>query len=309
MLDLYPSLLSEGRGQAKGFGEEDSPMRKRFIGLFVAAALTAVFTLASPAAGQSRPVAAGRENLPRTPDGQPDIHGVWQSVPIGSGAMRRRPERFSLEDIGLQGTSGTVRRGISRVVDPPDGNIPYQPWAAERQKKIFANHWDPQPEDLDPQARCFLQGVPRVMYSSDLQILQPSGHVVFLAGFSHSYRVVPLDGRPHLPESIKLFMGDSRGRWEGNTLVIDVTNNNDKTWFDVIGSFHSDALHVVERLTVVDARTINYEATIEDPKVYTRPWKLALVLARIHENLELWEEACHEGERDVKHILRGNDQR
>ncbi len=121
------------------------------------------------------------------------------------------------------------------------------------------------------------------MYSSDLQILQPPGHVVFLAGFNHSYRVVPLDGRPHLPENVKLFMGDSRGRWEGNTLIVDVTNNNDKTWLDVIGSFHSDALHVVERFTVVDARTINYEATIEDPKVYTRPWKLALVLERIHE--------------------------
>jgi hypothetical protein len=116
---------------------------------------------------------------------------------------------------------------------------------------------------------------------------------------------VPLDGRPHLPENIKLFMGDSRGRWEGNTLVVDVTNNNDKTWLDVIGSFHSDALHLVERFTVVDVKTINYEATIEDPKVYTRPWKLALVLERTNqEGFELWEEACHEGERDVPHILR-----
>jgi len=223
--------------------------------------------------------------------------------------MRRRPERFSLEDIGLKGTNGTVRRGLSRIVDPTDGNIPYQPWAADQQRKIFANHWNPKPEDLDPQSRCFPQGVPRAMYSSDLQILQPPGFVVFLVGFSHSYRVVPLDGRPHLPEDIKLFMGDSRGRWEGNTLVVDVTNNNDKTWLDVIGSFHSDALHVVERFTVVDARTINYEATIEDPKVYTRPWKLALVLERMNEQgFELFEEACHEGERDVPHILRSADQ-
>jgi hypothetical protein len=274
----------------------------------MAAALTGVFAPVTPAAGQSQLPAVRRDALPRTADGHPDIHGVWQSVPIGSGTMRRRPERFSLEDIGLQGTSGTVKRGISRIVDPADGNIPYQPWAAERQKKILANHWNPKPEDLDPQSRCFLQGVPRVMYSSDLQILQTAGHVVFLAGFSHSYRVVPLDGRPHLPENVKLFMGDSRGRWEGNTLIIDVTNNNDKTWLDVIGSFHSDALHVVERFTVVGATTINYEATIEDPKVYTRPWKLALTLERIHENLELWEEACHEGERDVPHILRRADQ-
>jgi len=283
-------------------------MTTQFIGLLVAAVLTGVFPLATPAAGQTQPPAVRRDALPRTADGHPDIHGVWLSVPIGSGTMRRRPERFSLEDIGLQGTSGTVRRGISRVVDPADGNIPYQPWAAERQKKIFANHWNPKPEDLDPQSRCFLQGVPRVMYSSDLQILQPPGHVVFFAAFNHSYRVVPLDGRPHLPENVKLFMGDSRGRWEGDTLIVDVTNNNDKTWLDVIGSFHSDALHVVERFTVIDAKTINYEATIEDPKVYTRPWKLALTLERIHENFELWEEACHEGERDVPHILRRADQ-
>jgi hypothetical protein len=285
-------------------------MIKRLTGsIIVAAALVGVLPLVTPASGQSPTAPPRRDALPRTPDGQPDIHGVWQAVPIGSGAMRRRPERFSLEDIGLQGTNGSVRRGLSRVVDPPDGNIPYQPWAAEQQKKIFANHWNPKPEDLDPQSRCFLQGVPRVMYSSDLQILQPPGHVVFFAGFSHSYRVVPLDGRPHLPETIKLFMGDSRGRWEGSTLVVDVTNNNDKTWLDVIGSFHSDALHVVERFTVVDAKTINYEATIEDPKVYTRPWKLALVLERMNEQgFELIEEACHEGERDVPHILRSADQ-
>ena len=91
-------------------------------------------------------------------------------------------------------------------------------------------------------------------------------------------------------------------------MIVDVTNNNDKTWLDVIGSFHSDTLHVVERYTVIDAKTINYAATIEDPKVYTRPWKLALTLERIHEDFELWEEGCHEGERDVPHILRSADQ-
>src|SRR5262245_36629032 len=100
----------------------------------VAAVLWCVFTLASPAVGQSQAPAARRDALPRTADGHPDIHGVWLSVPIGSGTLRRRPERFSLEDIGLQGTSGSVRRGISRIVEPADGNIPYQPWAAERQK-------------------------------------------------------------------------------------------------------------------------------------------------------------------------------
>jgi hypothetical protein len=100
-------------------------------------------------------------------------------------------------------------------------------------------------------------------------------------------------------------MGDSRGRWEGNTLVVDTTNQNDQTWFDIVGSFHSDALHVVERFTRVSADTIDYEATLEDPKVYTRPWKMALRLERMKEYGELWEEACYEGnERSLDGMLR-----
>ena len=286
-------------------------MTARFAGSMILAAFLGVSPLATTSAsGQSPPAAARHDTLPRTPEGQPDIHGTWQSVPVGSGTLRRRPERFSLEDIGLQGKGGTVRRGSSRIVEPTDGKIPYQPWAVEKQREIFASHGSPKAEQLDPQVRCFLQGVPRATYYGEFQILQPPGHVVFLIGFSHSYRVIPLDGRPHLRDNIKLFMGDSRGRWEGNTLVVDVTNHNDRTWLDGIGSFHSDALHVVERFTVVDGATIDYEATIEDTKVYTRPWKLALRLERIHEkDYELWEEACYEGERDVPHILGGSQTR
>ena len=112
----------------------------------------------------------------------------------------------------------------------------------------------------------------------------------------HAYRVIPLDGRSHASGEIKLWMGDSRGHWEGNTLVIDVTNHNERPWLDWAGNFHSDALHVVERWTLVSPDKISYEATIEDRKVYSRPWKIALTYARnTQEGYEQMEDACYEG--------------
>ena len=121
--------------------------------------------------------------------------------------------------------------------------------------------------------------------------------------FVHAFRIIPLDGRPHVGENIQLWQGDSRGHWEGNTLVVDVTNSNGK-WLDVSGDFHSDALHVVERWTFVDADTLNVEVTMEDPKVYTTPWKMAFTFTRKKEkDYEVIEYACPEGERDVQHML------
>ena len=151
------------------------------------------------------------------------------------------------------------------IVDPKDGKIPYLPAAAQRKKDLVAHHmYD------DPEAHCFLSGIPRQVYAPfGFQILQPANYVLFLFENFHAYRVIPTDGRPHLPADIKQFEGDSRGRWEGDTLVVDVTNQNDKTWFDMAGNFHSDAVHVIERYTPVDANTIAYEATIEDPKTFS----------------------------------------
>jgi len=128
--------------------------------------------------------------------------------------------------------------------------------------------------------------------------------VVILYESNHSYRVIPLDGRPHPPAQVKLWMGDSRGRWEGNTLVVDVTNFNEETWIDSHGSFHSDALHVVERWTPAGPDRIDYSVTLEDPKVFTRPWKMAFAVNRNREkNYEIWEDSRHEGEQDVEGIL------
>ena len=133
------------------------------------------------------------------------------------------------------------------------------------------------------------------------QIIQSPGYVVHLLEDSHAYRIIPTAAGPHAASAVTLWQGDSRGRWEGNTLVVDVTNSNGLTWFDNAGNFFSDAVHVVERFTLVDADTIHYEARIEDPKVYTRPWTMVSVFIRNKEpGFELLEQACHEGNRAVE---------
>ena len=128
------------------------------------------------------------------------------------------------------------------------------------------------------------------------QIVQTPGYVLVFGSFAHTYRVIPTDGRPHLPSDIHLFMGNSRGRWEGNTLVVDVTNLRDRTWFDHVGNFYSDMVHVVERWTMFDPDVNALRATIDDPSVYTRPWTMALGWRRNSEpGYEVWENACWEG--------------
>jgi hypothetical protein len=255
-------------------------------------AISSAGVLAGGQDGEARPAAArGSYTQPRTPDGQPDLQGFWIVTPGGT---------YSITDLELQSLYQNNRpnpalKGKSRIVDPPDGKIPYQPWAAEKAKLILDNHTDPTPQFLDPDARCFLQGVPRHLYNREVEIFQSPGHVTFFNMAHHTYRTIPLNGSAHIAEPVKLWMGDSRGRWEGNTLVVDVTNHNDQTWFDIVGDFHSDALHVAERFTRVSEDAIEYEAVITDAKVYTRPWKMALRFERMKEpNLEMWEEACYE---------------
>jgi hypothetical protein len=265
---------------------------KTFLPISLAAALSILLPLYLPAPGRAQRGDGKKQAkagpFTRLPDGKPNMQGFWQTTNFFTA--------FDLETHEKAEFGVPAGKGV--IVDPPDGKIPYQPWAMEKKKDLVEHHMFE-----DPQAHCYLSGVPRQMYTPfGFQILQPPGSVVLLYEAFHSYRIIPLDARPHIPNAIRLFEGDSRGHWEGDTLVVDVTNQNDATWFDMTGNFHSDALHVVERYTPVDANTVNYEATLEDPKVFTRPFKIAFALGRNTEpDYQQMEYACVEGEKDLQH--------
>ena len=287
-------------------------MSNRLVG--VAVALAAVFAVLLPmqglTAGQASVATTPAYTPPRTPDGQPLMQGIWQPVPGGS---------YSINDTRLGALGGGVltpqlaelirtEKPISRVLDPPDGTIPYQPWAAA-QFKIFDDvRGDPPPKLLDPVGRCVVQGVPRHAYQGEFEVFQPPGYVVFLISKVHQYRIIPLDDRPFVGKDIPLYMGDGRGHWEGNSLVVNSRNFTNKTWFDIVGNFHTDAMTLVERFTLVDPDRIDYQVTITDPKAFTRPWTIGARLSHNKEKgYEIWEEACHEGERwSTKHLVPGS---
>jgi hypothetical protein len=253
----------------------------------IVALLTLVASMAVAASAQQATAA-----LPRTADGKPDFQGLWSAQSSPTQAIEEH------------GASYGSRPGKSVVVDPPDGRIPYQPAAlAERDRRRRPeNNYD------DPDTHCFPPGVPRQMYDMQLpiHILQPAGtpgYVVMLFEIAHTSRIVPTDGRPHARDGIRVWNGDSVGRWEGDTLVIDTVNNNGKNWLAQYGDFIGAGTHIVERLKMTDANTIDYRATIEDPALFTRPWTIAFALARSEEKgMEILEAACHEENLDLEHL-------
>jgi hypothetical protein len=232
-------------------------------------------------------------NPPRTPSGKPNMQGYWRSRLITA---------FSLE--GVSEDNPNTKLSVmpwevapTVIVDPPDGRIPYQPWAAAigRRGVNFEKY-------IDPRTACNTAGVPRLALQDPSQIVQPPNdtHLLWMHDDHRVYRVIAMDGRPHLAKDIKLWNGDSRGRWEGNTLVIDVANLNGFTWMDDSGNFYSDTAHLVERLSMINPDTMLYEVTVEDPTVFTRPWKIVWAQVRVTEkDFELFEESCWEGERDL----------
>jgi len=238
----------------------------------------------------------------RLPDGQPDVRGHWSAEVSGTySLLNRRKGGTRLQEQLLERAGKKVPTKPTRIVDPPDGQVPYQPWARAKQQEIQSNIDNPTAQrHIDPQARCLPNGPLRSPLWSNYEIMQSPGYLVFSYETTHMYRIVPLDGRPHPSQNVKLWMGDSRGRWEGNTLVVDVMNNNIKSRFSTEGDFASDKAHIIERYTFLDANTMEYRATIEDPTVYTRPWTVQARMIRIHTkepDYEVWEDACHEGEK------------
>lgn len=210
--------------------------------------------------------------LPRTLDGRPNLQGIWQ--------VRNRAS-YNLEDHYARHGMPAGRSVVK------GGTIPYQPWALAKRNENFLDR-----QAADPLSNCYMPGVPRIMYMDfPFHIFQTRDHVAITFEWSQVFRLIYTNGSRH-PDGIEFWMGDSRGRWEGDALIVDVTNHNDRTWFDMAGNFHSEALHVLERYTMVDADTIQYEATMEDPKVFTRPWTISMPFYRHKDMDRILEYQC-----------------
>ena len=282
---------------------------------------------------------------PRTLDGAPDLQGVWTNATItpferpaalGGQAFLTDEEAVEAEQqaalnnvdrppppgsVGSynrfwfdSGTEVVSTRQTSLVVDPPDGRVPLRPEAIARladDLRRNADSWI----YMSPWDRCITRGMPGGMfpagYNNAYRIVQVPGYVVILYEMINEVRVIPLDDGPHLPSNVRQWNGDSRGRWEGATLVVDTTNYNGKGWIATNGAAgrirgipQSEDLHVVERFTRVADDTIQWEATIEDPNVYTRPWTVAIPLTR-DPGYAIYEYACQEGNAAVANVLSG----
>jgi hypothetical protein len=253
--------------------------------------LTAAFaaTLAVQAVAQPPARQTGASGIPRMPDGKPNLNGLWQSMTTAY---------WDLEDHSAQpgpvlqlGAIGAIPAG-GGVVE--GGKIPYKPEALAKRKENFANRLK-----LDPEVKCYLPGVPRATYMPyPFQIVQSQNDVLIAYTYDSATRVVPT--AKHREAELDTWMGTSNGKWEGDTFVVDVTGFNGKAWLDRAGNFASDSLHVVERYSMLDANTLNYEATIEDPDVFTRPWKISFPLYRHREKgARLLELKCVEFVEDL----------
>lgn len=275
----------------------------------IVSVMAAWLVMPAPVSGQAPAATAGQTRVARTADGHPDFQGFWATDAYTADMETGLPDD---ETATIQGQALPDRaKAVSAVIDPPDGRIPYQPWAAARRVSIptfrrgETSRGRPSTvRDIRPRTFC-LHAPPRSMFS-DFQVVQTAGYVVLSWEFSHAYRLIPLSQGPRIAPGVKLAMGASRGRWEGNTLVVDTTNLNDWDWFDYTGTFHTDAMTLVERFTIVDANTLQYRATITDPNVFTRPWTFQLMFKRTHspgDGYELIEHACVEGERGVAALL------
>jgi hypothetical protein len=225
------------------------------------------------AGGQPPATSQAGTALGRTPGRTPDLSGIWQVMNTAD---------WDIQD-HVAGPGAPAGKGVV------EGNeIPYLPAAVQKKKENFEHR-----ATADPETRCYLPGVPRITYEPfPFQIVQTPKQITILYEYAHAVRNIFMD-TPHIRGGLDWWLGDSRGRWEGETLVVDVAFFNDQTWFDRAGNFHSDALHVVERYTPAGPDHLMYEALIEDPKVFTRPWKMSMLLYRHKEkDVQLLEYEC-----------------
>jgi hypothetical protein len=311
--------------------------RFRVPGRTLSSTITAaVLVLASVSVmGQAQNSADKGSASRRTAWGHPDLQGVWTSDSVMGVPFERAKTELTAQEKAFQAKKDDLEKQVdprgsnvvwnerplkqkiarppSLVVDPPDGRVPVTAEVhamandLEREAMRYGmgiSSW----EDLDLWDRCITKGVLTVMmplgYSNMYQIFQTPDYVAIYYEVIHDVRIIPLDGRPHADQRLRQWWGDSRGRWEGDTLVVDVTNQNGRAWLDQAGHFYTAAAHMVERMTLVDRDTIHYQITIDDPAAFTKPWTMAFPLRRNHTpGFALLEEACHEGERSTDRLL------
>jgi hypothetical protein len=260
-------------------------MKRKFVPFLSAVAIAAaVFLMPTPGHSQGKGKGKAPEQAkaasyvpPRAHDGKADLQGIWQVLSTGT-AANVEPHTPALG----------IAAGVGVIVDPADGKIPYKPEARAKQQANFKDR-----AKLDPMSKCYMPGVPRVMYIPfPLQILQTEHSVTILSEYMHTTRNIFLGGKQI--EDLEMWMGDSRGKWEGDTLVVNVRALNGETWFDQSGNHHSEQMKVTERFTRTGPDTLQYEATFDDPKTYTRPWTMRLLLYRHTEpNFRLLEYDCN----------------
>jgi hypothetical protein len=335
-------------------------MRHRFYASLALAVGIAVVTLSSstiagqtPSAGAK--AAATKYSPPRTPDGHPDLSGIWEN---NDATPLERPKELEgrkylteAEVAALKKRAGVLFNGetdaafgdsvflavlkdakdfkstdtqtgnynhfwivdrpfddnrTSRISDPEDGRIPALTPAGEKWRAAAAEyrkaHPADGPEDLPLSHQCITFGAPRIGagYNSYFQIVQTKDYVAIGQEMIHDVRMVPLDGRPHVDSSIRQWLGDSRGHWEGDSLVVDTTNFSPKSRFE---NLPAENLHTVERFTRIGPKTIQWDVTVNDPTIYTKPWTASMMLRSTPD--QIFEMACHEGNEGLSGALSG----
>jgi hypothetical protein len=326
-------------------------MRRRYRGSLVAlAAAIAITSLASTGiAGQAQSSAKTNTWMPtRTPWGEPDLQGIWT---IETLTPLERPQEFAGKEFLTEqeaaeleartvagrvdaaprpgdpgtynqfwfdrGTKVVQTRRTSLIVDPPDGRIPWSSEGQEKRRRLAQRPQGPFDSwvDLDTGERCLTDGlamVPLQQYNMNYQLLQSPRYLVIQHEMFHDFRIIPTDGRPHVGIGIRQWLGDSRGHWEGNTLVVETTNFADKTHYRWSSPWRASrpTLRLVERFTRLDADTIDYRVTIEDPTMFARPWTAAVPMSKNQSERgvttgRLYEYACHEGNHSMINVLSG----
>jgi hypothetical protein len=279
--------------------------------------------------------APGGWKMPRTPDGHPDLQGIWNNstqtplqrpIALGNKEFYSDAELAKLRlhdhdsDALADGDPGTYNqfwweeggllKQTSLIIDPPNGRIPPLTPEGERRRAELRSRGDNRsdnPEERNLAERCITRSVPKLPggYNNNFQIVQTPGYITIVQEMIHEARIIPFDGRPHVPAPITSYLGDSRGHWEGDTLVVETTNfrrNVDETSYNCCGGA-SDHLAIVERFTLVDDDAIDYRYTVNDATVFTRSWTVSVPMRRV--DGPIYEYACHEGNVGMEGILRG----